>query len=344
MDDVISKVKESAQYVTENAKKVKINDEDAIDLWVKEFDEQKFSSLSESTEFPLQFELRSRVNFECVKDVLEIGSGFRLPLKESSGKGAHETIITGVFSLYITHGDINAQVMASLSLLDVAEMFGIVMEREKDIEGSLKGVVTEYVDSPTKPLAVFIHKILNDCGKILMSRNCADFFELIVRELNPSPENPIEAHRLVEMLMAVFPAFKDVAEYRGREVFILKKAQLLCCDLAESVGKTHVEWKVKGLDGLTIFSDNVIPCVLRHLNILVVDESLAKHIDEGKILQTGDDEVELRMVAIQACEKMVEKMEGKISTRKLDMYLWRLGKEKEFRGKHRHYCCNTVFY
>lgn len=54
----------------------------------------------------------------------------------------------------------------------------------------------------------------------------ADFFELIVRDLKPTKENPIKARELLPMLSTYFPAFNDCANYGGEKVFILKKAQV----------------------------------------------------------------------------------------------------------------------
>lgn len=42
----------------------------------------------------------------------------------------------------------------------------------------------------------------------------------------------------------------------------------------------------------SIFSDNVIPCVLRHMGVLKLDKALADKIDAAKFLHSGDDEVE----------------------------------------------------
>lgn len=55
--------------------------------------------------------------------------------------------------------------------------------------------------------------------------------------------------------------------------------------------------------------------------------------------------MELRLVAVHACELLVEKLKDRgVTARALDHYLWRLGKEEKFRPLHRHYTVDTVFY
>lgn len=156
------------------------------------------------------------VQKKVTRALLEFGSGFRLVLKEATGKGAHDTMVTGLFSLYISHGDISAATLVGQSLYDVSTLFGIPLSVEKSVQGPLAGVMTEYVDAPTKALCVFIHRVLGDCGRLLQARNCEDFYSLIARELRPSPTNPIEASRLIDMMCGVFPSMNDVGTYEGR--------------------------------------------------------------------------------------------------------------------------------
>jgi hypothetical protein len=58
--------------------------------------------------------------------------------------------LEGLFSLYITHGDISAKTLTGLSLFDVSTLFGLSLSVEQSVKGSLAGVVTELVDSPVK--------------------------------------------------------------------------------------------------------------------------------------------------------------------------------------------------
>jgi hypothetical protein len=75
----------------------------------------------------------------------------------------------------------------------------------------------------------------------------------------PSNTLPIFTEKLVE----TFPAFADKATYKGREVFILKKAQLLAGDLYRNFRSRDKKFEFVDISQLTIFTDNVVPAVLR---------------------------------------------------------------------------------
>lgn len=86
------------------------------------------------------------------------------------------------------------------------------------------------------------------------------------------------------------------------------------------------------------------------MGILELSKKLADHIDSGKVLKPGEQEIELRAVSIVACDMIVEKakqkypQEDQFNALKLDHYLWMLGKEDGFRQVERHYTREMVFY
>jgi|JI10StandDraft_1071094.scaffolds.fasta_scaffold3828062_2 hypothetical protein len=86
------KVRESASFVTERAKLVFIDNDKLLEF----ASSLKGKSKKEPAQFPLQFTEQSRVNFEVVRALLEFGSGFRQVLKKETGKGAHDTMTTGI--------------------------------------------------------------------------------------------------------------------------------------------------------------------------------------------------------------------------------------------------------
>lgn len=137
-----------------------------------------------------------------------------------------------------------------------------------------------------------------------------------------------------------------------------KKAMLLCSNLQFAHEKGAISFGVSGTKSLTVFADNVLPCVLRAVGVLRLEEELGSLIDSGKVvrvvvvvffskiflqvLPAGAQELELRLVAVEACERLC-KISG-WTTGELDLFLWELGKEEQFRSLHRHYTQNTVFY
>jgi hypothetical protein len=68
---------------------------------------------------------------------------------------------------------------------------------------------------------------------------------------------------LVESLSQTFPAFDDKADYEGVEVLLMKKAQLLAADLYRRFHESDARFNFKDVENLTVFTDNVVPAVLR---------------------------------------------------------------------------------
>ena len=108
--------------------------------------------------------------------------------------------------------------------------------------------------------------------------------------------------------METFPAFKDVANFKGKDIYIIKKAQLLTADLYRQIRHHFPErFHFKDISELTVMSDNVIPAVLRKFDVLKIKSEELKHIlDSSSILPSGQMEVELRVIAVFACELIVK--------------------------------------
>jgi hypothetical protein len=152
---------------------------------------------------------------------------------------------------------------------------------------------------------------------------------------------------LTEQFVKNFKAFQDIHQYNDQEIYILKKAQLLCADLYRQLHNTYPRFKFPDFNQLTVMSDNVLPAVLRTFGVLELGPSLATHIDSAAILPPGNLEIELRAVAVAVCQLIVEEMQAVrpgFSALELDFYLWCKGKDPIFRKVERHYTTDTVYY
>lgn len=193
---------------------------------------------------------------------------------------------------------------------------------------------------------------MNDCGTILRNRNCDNFADFIFK-FALKPENKPTAAHFVETLSSVFPAFADHTTYKGKEVYILKKAQLLAHDLSIKCSRDE-RFQFPDLSQLSIFSDNVVPAVLRHFGVLSFSKELEKIVESRALLEPGTMEIEIRLLAVQACRVFSEKLQkkfgndvefhSKTAERFLDHYLWSIGKKPEIRKIERHYCQKTIYY
>jgi hypothetical protein len=136
------------------------------------------------------------------------------------------------------------------------------------------------------------------------------------------------AVRLAEQLAAGMSMFADHGFY--------KRAQITGSDLALA-GVAHFD----DIDRLTIFSDNLVPHVLRCDGVLRYDERLAAHIDAGRLLRPGPQEREIRACAVHACALIAQRTG--MRERDIDNALWTRGGAPAYKARPRHRC-RTIFY
>ncbi len=135
------------------------------------------------------------------------------------------------------------------------------------------------------------------------------------------------AARLVELLTAHLPMFRDAALYHGRWIPFYKRAQILVADLwgtfeGEGPGDFH------DLPWLTAFADYKLPQILWDHGVLRLHPAFAERIRAGKHIPWGSSlEVEIRALTVVAVEKLVEKLREKgreILPCQVDWLLWNL--------------------
>ena len=73
--------------------------------------------------------------------------------------------------------------------------------------------------------------------------------------------------KLMAMLTAHFPGFRDHAVYNGEQIFLLKRAQIFAGDIWGSFGGDGLG-EFHDIGQLTMFADYRVPQILRHFNIL----------------------------------------------------------------------------
>lgn len=165
--------------------------------------------------------------------------------------------------------------------------------------------VAELLGQPSEHELVGLYAAaLNELGTWLGDRTALD----AVREAEPSAE------RLAATLAAALPMWRDGG--------FLKRAQIAASDLALA-GVARFD----DLHRLTAFADNVLPQILRHDGVLVLDAGLAAAIDRGELLPTGEAERELRACAVHACELLAPRLG--LTPRELDNVLWTRGQDPD---------------
>jgi len=133
--------------------------------------------------------------------------------------------------------------------------------------------------------------------------------------------------RLVELLTAHFPSFRDSAVYRGRWVCFHKRAQILCADLAGTFAERG-PGALEDLAWLTAFADYKLPQILWARGALVPHPRLAQRILAKEEIPAGSpEEVEIRAATVWAGEELTQRLYAlgrKIRAFEVDWLLWNL--------------------
>ena len=148
------------------------------------------------------------------------------------------------------------------------------------------------------------------------------------------------APAIARRLARDFPSFRDMAEYAGQPVALLKRAQICAADLA-------AQWSIaghgtlEGLDDLTVFADYRLPQLFRHWGIFELSGPLTQDIEALREVPAGSvEEVELRAATVCAGDRLARALG--VSAWRLDYYLWERSHDPEVRVAHHR--TRTIFY
>ena len=200
-----------------------------------------------------------------------------------------------------------------------------------------------------------LQRILSGRGALqLMDRrleNCRELGSILTENYQGRAQGLVasadcSAVALARLLGRELSSFRDVATFRGEEVFFYKRAQLFAADLQGAFeGK---DWGAfHDLEKLTAFADYKLPQVLRHVGILEYAKPLAERVDQRVLLEPGGlEEVEIRSNTIWAVELIRKVLRGRgkdFTSPEIDWLLWNLGQEDRFREKPYHRTI-SIFY
>lgn len=83
---------------------------------------------------------------------------------------------------------------------------------------------------------------------------------------------------MLENLIGNVSTFRDESVYKGKQVFLYKRSQILISDLYSALNELDEPIHLKNVDTLTMFADYRIPQVFRELEIFEYSDELDKHI------------------------------------------------------------------
>lgn len=241
----------------------------------------------------------------------------------------------------------NADTFKNMTAFQVSEIFQIPIDRE--VHPPDMPFVTMTEATALKPLAEGIATVLKSTGEFLKQHGYPDLASFILDVTKPTANNKPSAARLVECLVKALPGLRDTYTIQQRPVHIFKKAQILVYHVWMFFKDQDPDrFDFADIHELTVFADNVIPTLLVHLGLLEIPEAWKQDIQEGKDL--GEERaIILRASSIVACEEIVKqaRLEGPVKTMnegELDVYLWRLGKEGDYRKIPRFAFRDTVMF
>ncbi|MDV7351122.1 queuosine salvage family protein [Halorubrum distributum] len=152
------------------------------------------------------------------------------------------------------------------------------------------------------------YHILRTVGDRLVTEYDGHFHNLISE--GPS-QLYADGEGIVDRLIRTFPSFDDTSELDGQTIHFHKRAQL-APGMAFGRFINSDFFQIEDPSAFTVFVDYNLPNVLRSLGILEYDQHLRKLIDRGNQLNKGDrEEVELRVAAIAATDKLMELLNTK---------------------------------
>lgn len=139
---------------------------------------------------------------------------------------------------------------------------------------------------------------------------------------------------LVPKIYQELPFFNDVAVYNGKKTYLLKRAQILACDICfafKNKGIGHF----KDLDYLTAMADYKLPQILRYWGVLEYSKKLENKIKKKTLIPAGSkEEIEIRSATIWAVEYLCDELSKRgrnFSAFEIDWILWNMSQKEKRR-------------
>ena len=242
--------------------------------------------------------------FVLALDAINFGSGWFPRLRKRPGLSGYRTIEAALIDRFDREGPLDSDTLALLTPVRCAAILDQPMG-----------------DSEVAELMALYAQAWRDLGDLIDGP-----FAPFVSGCRGS------AAELVRRLLRM-PLYRDVAEYHGRRVPLLKRAQITVADLhralPEGIGC------FSDLDQLTIFADNLVPHVLRLDGVLHFDRDLEARIEREELIAPGcPEEVEIRAVSLHAVELM--SAHSGLPAWQIDNWLWARGGQKKYTPRPRH--------
>jgi hypothetical protein len=251
--------------------------------------------------------------FIITMNAINFGSGWFPHLQKRGGNSGYLTLASALRERFDREGPLSARELETITPEGCAALLG------------------QSLEPPVDELMQHFARSWNELGAFLAREHRGRF-------QGPVEQAAGSAASLVATL-ARMPLYRDVSQYQGFEVPFYKRAQITASDLAQAFGGRGLG-RFEDIDRLTIFADNLVPHVLRMLEVLHFDEALEARIDAGELLEnSSEEEVEIRAVALYAVERLGASCTRRgwpVNAARLDHLLWSRGQSPLIKARPRH--------
>lgn len=223
MADVISRVRETCAAAVASSPDVSIDDA-AVDSFAAQIvQEVDGEHIVPPLNLPLRFRsVDEELNSWFLLQLMNIGSGFRDPLKAATGCGAWDTMLRGLLGMHISGVRINADLLNRADVSSIEMWFGFPVS----VEVEIMPAVRQTKPGPLRPLAEHLVRLMNEAGTALRSRAHDDFASFLragaaaerARALASGAATAESwkpsAAAFVARVVEAFPGFRDVHTLR----------------------------------------------------------------------------------------------------------------------------------
>jgi hypothetical protein len=269
----------------------------------------------------------SRAAFVICLDAINFGSGWWPTIRKRPGHSGYFTVAAGLTERFREFGPWSATELCELGTDTIAA----VLDQDAG-----------------HPLMTDFAAALRDVGEHVEADHGGSFGAVVDAAGGSAPA-------LVDLL-AAWAAFADVSSYDGRDVPFFKRAQITAADVSRmGLAATDVDLiglagaptavapgRLRDLDRLTAFADNLVSHVLRVDGLLRLDSALEQRIEADELLEHGSpEEVELRACAVQTVELLAAA--SPLTPAEIDSALWHRGRGERYKSLPRPRSRNTAY-
>ena len=302
--NMLDKILESCEYVSNNSKSVKINE-----IKLNEFartikKEEAKHWLMYSPYNILDLPIETIVNFLLVYEAIDFSFWGKPKWTIDTNNGKEDG---GIALLYA--------MLKYVKDKQTTDFYNITKEEFKEI---LKGNVEI-------PLFEERYNIVWNVSDVVNKKMNGNFY-MFIKDITVDTE-------LFDVIVNNFPDFKDERTYNNKQIYYYKLAQLLTSDILHIRKlKENIQVDYSHLVGC---SDYKIPQVMRGLGILEYSDKLSDVIDNQKEIEVNSEyEVEIRASMIKAIDLLKRKLKNEICAIDINDYIWSQGQNIKLKPYH----------